>query len=348
LEEIEMINVGVIGYGYWGPNLVRSFIESPECRVAGVCDLRPERLALVNARYQGVRTTTSAAELIQDPSIDAIAIATPVSHHYRLALEALQAGKHVLVEKPLTSCSEEAFRLIDEADRRKLILMVDHTFVYTPAVRKIRDLVTQGELGDIYYYDSVRVNLGLFQEDVDVIWDLAVHDFSIMEFVLGRRPTAVSATGISHVDGRKEDVAYITVFFEDRLIAHIHVNWLSPVKVRRTLIGGSRRMIAYDDVEPSEKVKVYDRGIDLTNPGTESDYQMMVSYRSGDVWVPALPNTEALKIEAAEFLRCIGSGAQPLTDGQAGMRVVQILEAATYSMQGRGRLVELRPHEAVA
>ncbi len=342
-----MINVGIIGYGYWGPNLVRNFIENIDCRVVAVCDLSPERQALVRSRYHGVQVTADANELFENPQIDAIAIATPVSHHFSLAMRALKAGKHILVEKPLTSSTEEALRLIDEAERRKLVLMVDHTFVYTPAVRKIRGLVNESQLGSIYYYDSVRVNLGLFQEDVDVIWDLAVHDFSIMEFVLGRQPTAISATGLSHVDGRKEDVAYITAFFEERLIAHIHVNWLSPVKVRRTLIGGSRRMILYDDVEPSEKVKVYDRGIDVTQP-MESDYQMMVSYRSGDIWVPALPNAEALKVEVADFVNSITTGARPIADGHAGMRVVQILEAATRSMQGRGRLIELGVRRAVA
>jgi len=335
-----MINIGVVGFGYWGPNLVRNFAEAPDSQVAAVCDLRPERLALVQSRYPAIETTTNYREVLTNQRIDAIAIATSVSTHFELAMQALQAGKHVLVEKPLTATSEQAIQLIEEANRQNRVLMVDHTFVYTGAVRKIQELAANNGLGDIYYYDSVRVNLGLFQHDVNVIWDLAVHDLSIMDYVLPSQPCAVSATGISHVPGEPEDVAYITLFFDGRLIAHIHINWLAPVKVRRTLIGGSQKMIVYDDLEPSERVKVYDKGITI-NESPESVYKMLVGYRAGDMWAPQLDMTEALKTEALHFIRCVEEGERPITDGEAGLRVVRILEAATQSMAERGRLVEL-------
>ncbi|MBM4430992.1 MAG: Gfo/Idh/MocA family oxidoreductase, partial [Chloroflexi bacterium] len=331
---------GVIGYGYWGPNLVRNFVEAPGSQVVAVSDLRPERLALARSRYPTIEATTDYRELLDDRRIDAMAIATPVSTHFELAMQSLQAGKHVLTEKPLTATSEQAIRLIEEADRRQRVLMVDHTFVYTGAVRKIQELVANQELGDIYYYDSVRVNLGLFQHDVNVIWDLAVHDLSIMDYVLPLRPRAVSATGMSHVIGEPENIAYLTLFFGDCLIAHIHVNWLAPVKVRRTLIGGNRKMILYDDLEPSEKVKVYDKGITV-NDHVEGVYRMLIDYRVGDMWAPYLDRTEALRTETLHFLNCIERGECPLTDGEAGLRVVRILEAATHSMAERGRAVEL-------
>lgn len=335
-----MIGIGVIGYGYWGPNLVRNFAEVPESRVIAVSDMLTERLAPVQARYPSVKTTTDHRDLFNDSSIDAIAIATPVSTHFELAMQALQARKHVLVEKPLTATSEQAMRLIEEAERRNRVLMVDHTFVYTGAVRKIQELVASGELGDIYYYDSVRVNLGLFQHDVNVIWDLAVHDLSIMNYVLPSQPYAVSATGISHVPGEPENIAYLTLFFDGSLIAHLHVNWLAPVKVRRTLIGGSRKMVVYDDLEPSEKVKAYDKGITV-NRNIESVYQMLVGYRTGDMWAPQLDMTEALRIEALNFIECIEKSKRPVTDGEAGLRVVQVLEAATRSMARQGQPVNL-------
>ena len=282
---LDVVNVGVIGYGYWGPNLVRNFQEAQGAKVVAVSDLNSARLRLVETRYPSVRTTADACEVINDPQIDAVVIATPVSSHYSLAMEALKAGKHVLVEKPLTACSADAERLIEEAERRRLTLMVDHTFVYTGAVRKMRELAAAGALGEIYYYDSVRVNLGLFQHDVNVIWDLAVHDLSIMDYLLPARPVAVSATGVSHVTGRSENIAYITAFFESNLIGHIHVNWLAPVKVRRTLLGGSKQMIVYDDLESSEKLKVYDKGITVDN-GCETVHNLLVSYRTGDMWAP--------------------------------------------------------------
>ncbi|MBZ5559479.1 MAG: Gfo/Idh/MocA family oxidoreductase [Acidobacteriia bacterium] len=335
-----MINVGIIGLGYWGPNLLRNFADAAGARVTVVCDRDAARLAAAAARYPGVAATRDAREVFDDPGVDAVAIATPVSTHFELAMRALAAGKHVLVEKPMAASSAEAQRLIEEAARRRRVLMVDHTFVYTGAVRKIASLVSSGELGDIYYYDSVRVNLGLFQHDVNVIWDLAVHDLSVMDYVLPSRPRAVSATGVSHVAGGHENIAYLTLFFDNNLIAHIHVNWLAPVKIRRTLIGGSQRMIVYDDLEPSEKIKIYDKGITV-NSQPDSVYQLLVGYRAGDMWAPQLPATEALKTEVAHFVECVERGTAPLTDGASGLRVVRLVEAASESMAARGRLIEL-------
>lgn len=335
-----MIKIGVIGYGYWGPNLVRNFFEVPELfKVEAVSDSRPERLKLASSRYPSIRVYEDAADLIGDPSIDAVAVATPVSSHFDLASRALRAGKHVLLEKPLTTTVAEAEELVELAYARKRILMVDHTFVYTGAVRKMRELVVSGQMGDLYYYDSVRVNLGLFQHDVDVIWDLAVHDLSIMDYVVGEHPCAVSATGLAHVKGRSENIAYVTMFFESSLIAHVHVNWLAPVKVRKTMVGGSSKMIVYDDVEPSEKIKIYDKGVNVSS--AEDMYRMMINYRSGDMMAPQLDNTEALKAEIKEFAAAIHENRRPLTDGEAGLRVVRILQSATQSMKSRGQLVEL-------
>lgn len=335
-----MIGIGVIGYGYWGPNLVRNFSEAPGAKLIGISDVRPERIAEAARRYPAGQATESYTDLLIDTKIDAVAIATPVSTHFKLTMEALQAGKHVLVEKPLASSSEQAKQLIEEAERLNRVLMVDHTFVYTGAVRKIRELVAAGALGDIYYYDAVRVNLGLFQHDVNVIWDLAVHDLSILDFVIADTPVAVSATGVSHIAGQPENIAYMTLFFAGSRIAHLHVNWLAPVKVRRTLIGGSERMIVYDDIEPSEKVKVYDKGVALS-PAREEVYELLVSYRSGDMWAPKLDQTEGLQTEARHFLDCIQHQRRPETDGLAGLRIVRLLEAAETSMRARGELVEL-------
>lgn len=335
-----MIRVGVIGYGYWGPNLVRNFRECAATQVVAVSDLSDDRLAAASRTHPGIQTTRDYRDLLKNPHIDAVAISTPVTTHFPLAMEAVRAGKHVLVEKPMTASSEEGLRLIEEAERKRVVLMVDHTFVYTGAVRKIRELIEKGSLGEIYYYDSVRVNLGLFQHDVDVIWDLAVHDLSIMEYILPEFPVAVSATGIGHVKGAAENIAYVTAFYDSPLIAHLNVNWLSPVKVRKTLIGGSRQMIVYDDLEASEKVKLYDKGITVKN-GPESLYKQMVAYRSGDMYCPQLDVTEALRVEAQHFADSIEHATTPLTDGYAGLRVVSVLEAATRSMKDRGRAMML-------
>lgn len=339
-----MIQVGVVGYGYWGPNLVRNFNECPGSRVGAICDANPDRLALARARYPSAEACKDYQALLKNPALDAIVIATPVSSHFPLALQALQAGKHVLVEKPLTASSEHAEKLIEEALRRRLVLMVDHTFVYTGAVRKMRELVDKHELGQIYYYDAVRVNLGLFQHDVSVIWDLAVHDLSIMDYVLRLRPESVSATGVSHVAGEPENIAYLTLHCDGNLIAHVHVNWLAPVKIRQTLIGGSKRMIVYDDLEPSEKLRIYDKGIAISGRGNEAEkvYKLLVSYRMGDMWAPQLDMTEALRAEVLHFTRCIEKNERPLTDGEAGLRIVRLLEAATRSMQKRSEPIKVR------
>ena len=335
-----MINVGLVGYGYWGPNLARNLAEADGVKLGAVCDARAERLALVEKRYPGIKLFQGWQEMVDDPLIDMVAVSTPVLTHFAIGMAALRAGKHLLVEKPMAMNVDECARLIDEAARRKLVLMVDHTFVYTPAVRKMHDLVADGSLGDIYYYDSVRVNLGLFQRDINVVWDLAVHDLAIMDFVLPDRPIAVSATGISHIPGRPENIGYITMFFNSTMIAHVHVNWLAPVKVRSTLLGGSRKMIVYDDLEPSEKIKVYDRGITVS-PQSDSLYELMVGYRSGDMWSPRLETTEALRVEIQHLVDCVEHSRRPMADGEAGMEVVRILEKGTLSMRERGRPVEL-------
>ncbi len=335
-----MLKIGVVGYGYWGPNLVRNFSEIDEARVVAVSDLNDARLKLVKARYPTIDITTDYRQLIARTDIDAILIATPVSAHYPIALESLKAGKHLFVEKPLTETLQQGIELIEEAEKRKLLLHVDHTFIYTSAVRKMHELVEKGELGDLYYYDSVRVNLGLFQPDVNVIWDLAVHDLSIMNYVFPLKPLSVSATGMNHVPGKPANIAFLTLYFENNAIAHFHVNWLAPVKLRRTLVGGSRKMIVYDDLEPSEKIKVYDKGL-IFDGTKESLYQTLIGYRTGDMWAPQLDTVEALRLEARHFAQCIEQGKPSLTDGRAGLAVVRILEAATQSMNKLGQPVQL-------
>ncbi len=335
-----MIKIGVVGYGYWGPNLVRNFSEIDDFKVTLVADLKPENLAKVQKRYPAVKTTTNFDELLQSTEVDAVAIATPVFTHFDLGMKALRAGKHVFMEKPLASTSDQAYQLVQEAEKRKLTLFVDHTFLYTSAVRKIKEVVIGGKIGKINYYDSVRINLGLFQHDINVLWDLAVHDLSIMDYVLEQKPTVISATGISHVSNEPENIAYLTCFFEGNLIAHIHVNWLAPVKIRKTLIGGDKQMIVYDDLEVTEKVKLYDKGITV-NDKPEGIYKLIVGYRTGDVWTPQLDTTEALQYEAACFAECIQKGTQPISDGKSGLRIVHILEAASQSLAQRGKPVNL-------
>jgi predicted dehydrogenase len=335
------LGIGVVGYGYWGPNLVRNFSINPAARVVSVSDLDPGRLEAIRQVYPGVSTTPRYDELLKDASIDAIAIATPVHTHYELAIAALRAGKHVLVEKPLAPSTELVSRLIDEADRRGLTLMVDHTFLYTPAVQKIRELLLKGELGDIYYYDSIRSSLGLFQKDVNVIWDLAVHDISIINHILDEEPVAVSATGSCHVAGSPENMAHITLFFPNACVAHVSVNWLSPVKVRQTFIGGSKKMIVYDDLEPTEKVKVYDKGITLDRP-SESAHQFRIGYRAGDMWAPHISPKEALQTEVEHFIDCVRTGGQPISGGMSGLRVIEVLEAASRSIEEQGKPVAIR------
>jgi predicted dehydrogenase len=335
-----MPGVGVIGYGYWGPNLVRNFMSDTAWRVVSVCDRSESRLAEVGRLYPTITTTRNPEDLFRNPSIDAIAIATPVATHFELAMAALRAGKHVLVEKPIASTSAEASQMIEKAAQRKLVLLVDHTFVFTGAVRKIRDVIGDESFGELQYYDSTRVNLGLFQHDVNVMWDLAVHDLSIMDFVIGVNPVAVSATGLSHVRGQPANVAFMTLFFDRDVIAHINVNWLSPVKIRRTLVGGSKRMIVYDDLETSEKVKIYDKGITVTE--TPDDLRkLLISYRTGDLWSPKVNETEALKLEVAHFRNCIDGSEKAITPGERGLAIVRMLEAADKSMQKRGEAIRL-------
>jgi len=336
------INIAVVGCGYWGPNLIRNFSSTPGARLAAVCDLNSERLRKINTQFPGLETTTDYAALLARADIHAVAIATPVSSHFPLAKQALAAGKHVMVEKPITATVAEAEELISLAQKNGCVLMVDHTFAYTSAVRKIKDLISSGELGQMLYYDSVRINLGLFQHDVNVLWDLAVHDLAIMDFALNKEPSAVSATGIAHLSGQPENVAYLTCFFESNLIAHFHLNWLSPLKIRRTIIGGDRKMLVYDDLEPSEKLKVYDRGASLNEASPETVHRALVDYRMGDMWSPHLDQSEALKIESVHFIDCIIHGKTPITDGNAGLRVVRILEAANKSLAQRGAPVNLK------
>jgi predicted dehydrogenase len=336
------VGVGIIGYGYWGPNLVRNFAEQPGSTLVAVSDLSVDRLTEVHARYPQVKVTTDCADLISDPQVDAVVIATPVSTHYDLTRRALQAGKHVLVTKPITADSTQAMELIEAAEQRSLVLMVDHTFVYTGAVQTIKQIVESGNLGQVYYYDSVRVNLGLFQKDVNVLWDLAVHDLSIMDYVLGQEPVAVAATGSAHIQGHQVNIAYLTCYFDGSLISHHHVNWLAPLKVRRTLIGGARQMVVYDDLEPSEKVKVYDKGITVAGD-PQGARETMIGYRTGDMWAPQVSLTEGLRMEAQHFLECVTHGRQPLTDGHCGLRLVRILEGAARSLAERGQPVTLAP-----
>jgi predicted dehydrogenase len=331
-----MIKLGVVGYGYWGPNVVRNFSVQKGCQVTAICDQSPAALANVLSRHPSALVTSDPGDLMKSTQIDAIAIVTPVSTHYDLAKAALLNGKHVFVEKPLTATSAQAEELIELADRKNLQIMVDHTFLFTGAVRKIKELIDEGVLGPLYYYDSTRVNLGLFQHDVNVIWDLGPHDVSIVDHLIGLEPELVVATGGAHLNGFA-DMAYITLYFRNSIVAHINVNWLSPVKVRTTLIGGQRKMLVWNDLEPAEKIKVYDKGVDV---GTaEGRYRLLVSYRSGDMWAPRLEDGEALQREARYFLDCIASGARPFNDGQAGLRVVKILEAADESLRRRSEIV---------
>jgi predicted dehydrogenase len=333
-----VLKIGVIGYGYWGPNIVRNFSAVSGAQVVALCDLSAELLTKAKKNYPALRTVSDPEDILTSPEIDAVAVVTPVSTHFDLAKKALNNGKHVFVEKPFTSNSDQAKELVEIAARRKLTLMVDHTFLFTGTVRKIKELIDEGTLGKIFYYDSMRVNLGLFQHDVNVVSDLAPHDFSVMDYLLSEKPLALSATGAVHVNNF-EDVAYVTVYCEDSVIAHFNVNWLSPVKVRTTLLGGAKKMLVWNDLEADEKLKVYDKGVDVKS--REKVYELLVSYRSGDAWIPKVPQVEALKSEAEYFLECITTGKAPINDGNAGLRVVRMLEAANESIRGKGRLVEL-------
>jgi predicted dehydrogenase len=332
------MNFGVIGYGYWGPNIVRNLMTIEGSKVVKIVDLSPSARARARKAYPQIDVVADSAEIISASDIDAVAIVSPVWTHFELAKAALENGKHVFVEKPFTNSSEQGEQLIELAKKKNLLIMVDHTFLFTGAVRKISELLEQEALGKLYYYDSTRVNLGLFQHDINVIWDLAPHDLSIMDYLIKASPEAVVATGQRHLNGH-EDVAYVTVYFTDRIIAHINVNWLSPVKVRTTLIGGEKKMLVWNDLEADEKLKIYDRGVNITSQ--EGVYNLLVHYRSGDMWAPKLEQGEALRRELAYFVECIEDGKEPFNDGCSGLRVVKMLEAASESLNKRGTLVYL-------
>jgi len=333
------MKIGVIGLGYWGPNIVRNLIASKNVASVVCCDVNQKRLESIKQKFPTVETVSDYKAILKNPSVVAVAIVTPVSLHYRLGKEALEAGKHVLIEKPLTDSVRTAEELVELAEKRKLILMVDHTFVYTGAVRKIKEIVTNGELGDILYFDSVRVNLGLFQHDVNVIWDLAPHDISIMDYLIDKEPEYVSAIGAKHYNDI-EDMAYLTVGFENNLLAHFHVNWLSPVKVRKILIGGAKKMVVFDDMDPSERVKIYNKGIDVKEE--EALYQTLVQYRMGDMCAPQIDQTEALTLMCGDFINSILNSVKPITDGAAGLKVVRILEASQASLSNHSSKVFLK------
>jgi predicted dehydrogenase len=333
------MKVAVIGAGYWGPNLIRNFLAQEEIENVIACDRDESRLDRMRRQFHGIETAADYEEVLVRADVKIVAIATPVSLHFEIAKKALMAGKHCWIEKPMTVNAAEAEELIALADERGLKIFVDHTFIYTGAVRKMKEIVTSGRLGEIYYFDSVRVNLGLFQHDVNVIWDLAPHDLSIMDYLLEKRPLAVSAVGSCHVGNGLEDIAYLTLMFENNLIAHFHVNWLAPVKIRKTLIGGTKSMIVFDDTEASEKLKVYDKGIEVTT--REGVYDTLVQYRTGDMLSPKIEQTEALSLGAKHFIDCVLNDKKPLTDGVAGLNVVRILEASEISIKNGGQLVQL-------
>ena len=333
-----MIQVGVIGYGYWGPNIVRNFDSLDGSKVVAVSDLNEGSLKKAKKAFPHLRITTQSDELINATDIDVVAIVTPVFTHFELAQKALKMGKHVLVEKPFTHTAAQAEELIELAEKKNLKIGVDHTFLYTGAVRKIKQLIDDGALGDLCYFDSMRINLGLFQHDVNVVWDLAPHDLAILDYLIKEKPTAVVATGEAHFNGL-ENIAYITIYFPNHIIAHVNVNWLSPVKVRTTLIGGLKKMLVWNDLDPDEKIKVYDKGVDIkTKNGV---YNLLVSYRAGDMWAPQIEQGEALRLLAETFVGGISNGRTPINDGLAGLRVVRMLEAADKSLKKKGEIVYL-------
>ncbi len=333
-----ILRVGVIGHGYWGPNIVRNFHGQDRSRVVAVCDKSPKALRRARQSYPDMLLTDECMDLLTATDIDAIAVVTPIWTHYELTKAALNNGKHVFVEKPFTSTAAQAEELIELAERKHLQIMVDHTFLFTGAVKRIHELITDGTTGDLYYYDSTRVNLGLFQHDVNVIWDLAPHDLSVMDHLIATKPEAVVATGAAHVNN-VADIAFITLFYPGKMIGHINVNWLSPVKLRTTLIGGEKKMLVWNDLEADEKIKVYDKGVQMTSG--EAVYQQLVSYRTGDMWAPKVEQIEALKAEAAYFVDCVLNSERPFNDGVAGLRVVRTLEAADKSLQQKGKIITL-------
>jgi predicted dehydrogenase len=335
-----MLKIAVIGYGYWGPRLVRNFNQAPGAKVVMIVDRDPLRRQQAVIEWPGVEVVDDVTQALNGDCTDAVAIATPLSTHHAIGMAALKAGRHIFVEKPAAASVWEIEEMNEMAARANRVLMVDHTFIHTPALRRIREIIDSGSAGDIFYFESTRVNLGLFHHDTNVIWDLAVHDVSMMDYLLDENPVAVSATGQNHFKDQTENIAFLTIFFDGIAIAHVHVNWLAPVKVRRTLIGGSRQMVVYDDLEPSEKVKIYDKGVDIElDPNALNQTQF--NYRSGDMWAPNLPGDEPLQNCVRHFIESIERNSTPITDGQAGLRVVRIIEAATQSMAQRGAPIEL-------
>jgi predicted dehydrogenase len=333
--------VGVIGCGYWGPNLIRNFVGCPDTELLWACDLDENRLENVLRPYPNVRKTTDLNEVLADENVSAIAIATPVDSHYHLAKTCLEHGKHVLVEKPLASNVLQGEELVQLAKEKNLQLMCDHTFCFTGAVRMIKEIIESGELGEILYFDSVRINLGLFQHDVNVVWDLAPHDLSILDFLIDNKPISVSAHGVSHAQNNLENIAYVTLHYENSFISHFHVNWLSPVKIRKTIIGGTKKMLVWNDMDPAEKIKIYNKGIDIQFNDQEEKRRLLINYRSGDMHAPQTDHTEAISLLVKEFDASINEGRPSITDGEAGLRVLKILEASERSIKADGANVRL-------
>lgn len=336
-----MINIAVIGCGYWGPNIIRNIASSPLAKLVWVCDLDKNRMKNVLLPYSRVKQTCDFNDILNDKKLDAVAVVTPVKTHFPIAKACLDSGKHVLIEKPMAMNVQEGYDLIRIAKKNKLNIMCDHTFCYTGAVRKIKDIIETGILGKLYYFDSVRVNLGLFQQDVNVIWDLAPHDLSIMDFVVKEKPIQVSAQGISHAGNGLENIAYLTIGYEDSFIAHMHVNWLSPLKIRTTMIAGTEKMLVWNDVERSEKIKIYDKGIVVDEKNQNKKKDLLISYRSGDMYAPRIDHIEALSLVVNEFMVSIIEKRPPLTDGFSGLRVLKILEAAQKSLDLNGLNIKI-------
>jgi predicted dehydrogenase len=334
-----MISIGIIGFGYWGPNLVRNFFSLSNVHVKYVVDSRKARLEIAKGLYPDIQVSESAELLFEDKQLDAVLIATPVFGHFHLAKKALLAGKHVVIEKPMTASVAEAEELIEIAQRNNRVLMVDHTFLYTGSVGKIKQLVTTGEIGKINYYDSTRINLGLFQPDVNVVWDLAPHDISILYHLTDERPVSVCATGFAHLKNGIENIAYVTLNFQSDMIAHFSCSWLSPVKIRKILVGGDKKMVLFDDNEVTEKVKIYDTGYSAKDD--EEKQKILVDYRVGDIHVPKLENREALRGMAIDFVNAITEGTEPLSNWKSGLDVVKVLEAAQKSIKQNGKEIKL-------
>jgi predicted dehydrogenase len=331
--------IAVIGFGYWGPNLVRNFNALDNAKVVLVADLRQERLSVVSKNYPDVQVTTNIDDVFKNAAVDAVVIATPVFTHFELAIKALESGKHVLLEKPMTSSSAEAEQLIILAEQKGLTLMVDHTFLYTGAVQKMKKMIENGEIGEIKYFDSTRINLGLFQADVNVLWDLAPHDISILNFLINKKPKSVQSTGISHTKNEIENIAYLTVNYDDDFIAHFNCSWTSPVKIRMTLIGGDKKMIVYNDLDPYEKIRVYDTG--YIHKTDEDKNRIMVDYRAGDIYIPKIESKEALSLMAADFITAITHNIKPISDSHSGLEVIKILEASQKSIKNNGKEIIL-------